>query len=179
MEYWVCYECEKVWTDAALTALSNIKNVVLPALETEADHVAAVAATCVATGNIEYWHCEDCGQYWQDEALTQLTNAKNVITPIDETAHKWGEWKTTKESTCYAEGQKTRTCELDSKHTETATIEKIDHVDKDKDDECDVKECKADLSNSKTGDMIMIAVVVMLLAAAAIVVLLTKKRRAA
>ena len=42
-------------------------------------HVEAVAATCYENGNIEHWYCETCEQVWQDEALTQLTNHKNVI----------------------------------------------------------------------------------------------------
>ncbi len=43
--------------------------------------VAAKAATCTATGNVAYWYCSDCGAAWADEALTQLTNQKNVVTP--------------------------------------------------------------------------------------------------
>ena len=82
IEYWVCYECEKVWIDEALTQLSNIKNVVLPATgEGNVVHVEAVEPGCHYEGNIEYWICYDCEQVWQDEALTQLTNIKNVILP--------------------------------------------------------------------------------------------------
>jgi ribosomal protein L37AE/L43A len=134
VEYWTCAECEQVWTDAALTQLSNLKNVqiapsckynavhtegiepgchytgwtenwycancdvyyldadctiitnyknlVIPALGSEnLQHVAYKAPTATENGNIEYWFCPDCEQYWQDEALTQLTNAKNVIIP--------------------------------------------------------------------------------------------------
>ncbi len=79
VEYWVCYDCEQVWTDEALTQLSNIKNVIVPALGGEVVHVEAKDATCYENGNIEYWYCETCEQVWQDEALTQLTNHKNVI----------------------------------------------------------------------------------------------------
>ena len=77
--YWFCPECEQVWQDEALTQLTNLKNVVLPAIGSEnLQHVEAVAPTCQSEGNIEYWYCPDCEQYWQDEALTQLTNSKNV-----------------------------------------------------------------------------------------------------
>jgi ribosomal protein L37AE/L43A len=79
IEYWVCYECEQVWQDEALTQLTNIKNVVLPATGGEVIHVEAKAPTCTENGNIEHWYCETCEQVWQDEALTQLTNHKNVI----------------------------------------------------------------------------------------------------
>jgi len=79
IEYWICYECEQVWANEALTQLTNIKNVILPALGGEVVHVEAKAATCYEDGNIEHWYCEDCEQVWQDEALTQLTNRKNVV----------------------------------------------------------------------------------------------------
>ena len=81
IEYWVCYDCETVWQNAELTQLTNIKNVVLPALGGEVVHVEAVEPSCYATGNIEHWYCESCEQVWQNEALTQLTNHKNVILP--------------------------------------------------------------------------------------------------
>ena len=78
VEYWVCYECEQVWTNEALTELTNIKNVILPALESTATYVPAVEPTCESEGNVEYWYCEQCEQVWVDEALTQLSNLKNV-----------------------------------------------------------------------------------------------------
>ena len=78
IEYWVCYECEQVWQDEALTQLTNSKNVILPAIGGEVEHVEAKDPTCSSEGNIEYWFCAQCEQYWQDEALTQLTNSKNV-----------------------------------------------------------------------------------------------------
>ena len=57
---------------------------ILPATGSEnVAHVAAKAPTHTENGNIEYWYCPDCEQYWQDEALTQLTNSKNVILPAE------------------------------------------------------------------------------------------------
>ena len=78
-EYWICYTCEKVWADEALTQLTNVKNVIVPALGGDVVHVEAKDPTCYENGNIEHWYCETCEQVWQDEALTQLTNHKNVI----------------------------------------------------------------------------------------------------
>jgi len=82
IEYWICYSCERVWQNAALTQLTNIKNVVLPALGGDVVHVEAKEPTHEAEGNIEHWYCEKCEQVWQDEALTQLTNIKNVVLPM-------------------------------------------------------------------------------------------------
>jgi len=85
VEYWICYDCEKVWTDEALTQLSNVKNVVIPELGGDVIHVEAKAPTCYENGNIEHWYCEACGQVWADEARTQLTNHKNVILGAEHT----------------------------------------------------------------------------------------------
>ena len=81
IEYWYCPDCEGVWQDEALTQLTNHKNVIVPALGGDVVHMDAVAPACHYNGNIEYWVCYDCEQVWQDEALTQLTNIKNVIIP--------------------------------------------------------------------------------------------------
>ena len=57
--------------------------------ETEGDvahgtivHVEALAPTCTALGNIEYWYCETCGQAWLDEAHTMNTNLMAVKLPM-------------------------------------------------------------------------------------------------
>ena len=82
VEYWYCSVCGSYWTDEALTQITNSKSVILPATGSEnLKHVEAKAPTATENGNIEYWFCPDCEQYWQDEALTQLTNSKNVILP--------------------------------------------------------------------------------------------------
>ena len=46
------------------------------------EHVEAKAATCVETGNIEYWYCTECGQAWLDAECTLNTNLKAVILPL-------------------------------------------------------------------------------------------------
>ena len=79
IEHWYCTECGLVWQDAALTQITNHMNVILPATGGEVVHVGAKDPTCTENGNIEHWYCETCEQVWQDAALTQLTNHKNVI----------------------------------------------------------------------------------------------------
>jgi len=79
IEHWYCAECEQFWADEALTQITNSKNIIVPAVGGEVIHVEAVAPTCQSVGNIEYWYCEECEQFWADEALTQITNSKNVI----------------------------------------------------------------------------------------------------
>ena len=78
--YWYCAECEQYWQDEALTQITNANNVILPATGSDKlQHVEAKVPTATENGNIEYWFCAECEQYWQDEALTQLTNVKNVV----------------------------------------------------------------------------------------------------
>ena len=81
VEYWICYECEQVWADAALTQLTNYKNVQLAPAH-NVIHVEAKAATCFEPGNIEYWYCDVCGAAWTDELCREVTNLKNVVLPI-------------------------------------------------------------------------------------------------
>lgn len=49
-------------------------------------HVEAVEATCENEGNVEYWYCKDeaCGLVWEDEALTIVSNHKNVKRGVKE-----------------------------------------------------------------------------------------------
>ena len=78
IEYWVCYDCETVWANEELTQITNIKNVILPALKDTADYVEAKTPTCTENGNVEYWTCAECEQVWTDAALTEISNIKNV-----------------------------------------------------------------------------------------------------
>ena len=45
-------------------------------------HVEAVAATCTAMGNIEYWYCDVCGMAWLDADCTMNTNLRAVVLPM-------------------------------------------------------------------------------------------------
>ena len=69
----------------------------------------AVDATCTAPGNVEYWHCSVCGKNFSD------SEGKGELTEITSPAlnHKWGKW------TSNGNGTHTRTCQRDSRHTET------------------------------------------------------------
>ena len=85
VEYWVCYECEQVWANEALTQLTNIMNVQIAPTH-NVIHVAAKDATCSELGNIEFWYCADCGQAWLDELCRYNTNLMAVkLGTIDHT----------------------------------------------------------------------------------------------
>ena len=43
-------------------------------------HISAKAATCTEEGNIEYWHCNECGKYFSDaDGETELTAEETVL----------------------------------------------------------------------------------------------------
>ena len=47
-------------------------------------HVAAKDATCLVAGNIEYWHCSGCGNYYDDAAGTsQIEQLDTVIAKLE------------------------------------------------------------------------------------------------
>ena len=82
----VCQECYEI---------SN------PDAKHDVVHVEAKAATCYENGNVEYWYCSYCGTAWTDEAQTQLTNLKNVVTPM---AHAPATHVEAVAPTCYENG---------------------------------------------------------------------------
>lgn len=49
---------------------------------TTAAHYEAVAPQCTVGGNIEYWICDQCGQYFSDAAKTQTITAAQSRLPV-------------------------------------------------------------------------------------------------
>lgn len=83
----------------------------------------AVAASCLASGNIDYWYCTKCGRKYSDaEGSDEITGS--VI--LEKLEHTWSdEWVIDREATTDAEGSKHKVC-LDCGETgETAVIEKL------------------------------------------------------
>ena len=88
---------------------------------TNKTHVAAVAATCMTAGNVEYWHCNDCNKNL-DASNLELTT---VVIPIDPSAHNWGAWVETVAPTYDADGEERRECQnAGCTHFETRVIPK-------------------------------------------------------
>ncbi len=73
----------------------------------------AVAATCSATGTIEYKSCSDCGV--KVNAAGEIVN--DITTAIVSSNHKFGDWHAEVKATCSATGTKGyKDCEYCSKH---------------------------------------------------------------
>ncbi len=91
----------------------------------------AKAATCTEDGNIEYLYCEDCGQYFSDEALTQQITKEQTV--VKATGHGETELKNAKEATCTAEGYTgDKVCKVCGEIVEQGkTVPKVAHSYKD------------------------------------------------
>ncbi len=69
------------------------------------EHHEKVAATCIATGTCEYWHCPDCGKNYSDEAgAHKIEKAEDLVLPIDPNNHVNTEIRDIKSATCSSEG---------------------------------------------------------------------------
>lgn len=80
-------------------------------------HHDRVEATCVATGNIEYWHCDDCNKNL-DSVNTEIPD---ITIPIDNTAHVFTNYVSDNNATCTADGTKTAQCDHGCGATDTVT----------------------------------------------------------
>ena len=91
VQYWHCNLCGKNFADEGCTSELSSDELVLPIDPT--NHAStltkheAVAATCVSTGNVQYWHCSDCDHCFKDEAGATQIAGDNVTTAIDPTNH--------------------------------------------------------------------------------------------
>lgn len=83
--------------------LTRSEGTVIDKLTHEMTHHDAVAATCVAEGNVEYYSCSNCGKNYADEDGTQVLNT--VVTEIDSDHHTGNTTVTdAKEATCAEDG---------------------------------------------------------------------------
>ncbi|MBQ9560264.1 MAG: dockerin type I repeat-containing protein [Bacteroidaceae bacterium] len=78
VEYWHCSRCGNYYLDAACTQTTTLEATSLPAQGHALEHTEAVAATCTAAGNHEYWYCTRCENYFLDSSCTQPTTLEGV-----------------------------------------------------------------------------------------------------
>ncbi|MDE7087651.1 MAG: DUF285 domain-containing protein, partial [Clostridia bacterium] len=77
-------------------------------------HTAAVAATCVSTGNVEYWHCNDCGKDLDASSAVIM----NTTTAIDPNNHSFTNYVSNNDVTCTKDGTKTAQCDYGCNKTD-------------------------------------------------------------
>ncbi len=52
-------------------------------------HHPYTAGTCTTDGNVEYWECAICGEYYSDEAATTEMTEKETVIPHHTISSKW------------------------------------------------------------------------------------------
>lgn len=81
-------------SDGSQTNPDGYNAVLKPAKMPECQHTnlqetPAKAATCTEEGNIEYWHCDECGKYFSDaKGETELTAEETVLAQTGHTYSK-------------------------------------------------------------------------------------------
>ncbi len=81
-EYWYCDKCQNYYADANGSAQITFEETKIAALGHSFDHTEAKAATCTSSGNIEYWHCDRCENYYTDangSAQITLEETKTAV----------------------------------------------------------------------------------------------------
>ena len=80
IEYWTCYRCDKLFTDADATQEISASTVVLPKLSHSPVFVEENTSTCTTKGNIPYWYCSNCYTYFEDETCqAEISDKSNVL----------------------------------------------------------------------------------------------------
>ena len=94
IEYWYCEDCGSYFTDAASTnqtTKAKLDNGLTKdkTKHTDLKHFPSKAATCTEKGNIEYWYCSGCDNYYSDAAGTVKTTSAKVSTSKNDHDYYW------------------------------------------------------------------------------------------
>ncbi len=94
IEYWYCKDCGSYFTDAACTnqtTKAKLDNGLTKdkTKHTDLKHFPSKAATCTEKGNIEYWYCSGCKEYYSDAAGTVKTTSAKVSTSKNDHDYYW------------------------------------------------------------------------------------------
>ncbi|MCM1543771.1 MAG: hypothetical protein NC110_00570 [Ruminococcus sp.] len=77
--YWTCSSCHLVYKDEAGTQVTTADAEKIASTGHKIVEVKEQAATCEDGGNIAYWKCTVCGEYFSDAAGTQVIADKNSV----------------------------------------------------------------------------------------------------
>lgn len=92
IEYWYCNGCDKYFTDAAGT--ESISKLKLDVDKDKTNHTNLVyyppkAATCNEEGNIPYYYCDGCKDYFSDAEGTKEISKSDATLPKLDHSYKW------------------------------------------------------------------------------------------
>lgn len=105
--YYQCDICGQMFSDAEGTttlADRDVRTDKVASNHTNLQHFDAVAATCCEEGNIEYWYCDGCRDYFTDDAGKNKTTRAKLDTDRDQYNHSDLVEVPAKEATCEAPG---------------------------------------------------------------------------
>ena len=93
-EHWECTNCGQLFSDAAGTQKTTINRLDNGMEKDETNHTGlehfpSKAATCTKEGNIEYWRCSGCGNYYSDSNGTVKTTHAKVTTSKADHDYSW------------------------------------------------------------------------------------------
>ncbi len=87
IEYYECTECGKYFSDEACSTEITDKSSVIISPKAHSGSLiyhAGNTATCAENGNIEYWECSLCTDYFENEECTvKISNKASVVLPIE------------------------------------------------------------------------------------------------
>ncbi len=83
--YWSCERCGKFFSDEEGKDELKKDGWIIPAHAHDLIHNSAKAPDCYVPGNIEYWVCKECFQYFSDEAGTHPIKQEDVRIPAHHT----------------------------------------------------------------------------------------------
>ena len=118
VEHWTCDVCGKNFLDENGKNEVPAANIVVAATGHDVEHVQAKAPTCDEDGNVEHYHCNNCGKNASDaEMINEIADVA-----VSATGHDWGaasyEWNAD-HTKCTA----THVCLTDGDHTESEEVE--------------------------------------------------------
>ena len=70
--------------------------------------IEAVPATCTTSGNIEYYYCRSCDNFYANEAMQHLIKKEDTV--VKAKGHNYSEWQTISKSTCVRKGYEFTSC---------------------------------------------------------------------
>lgn len=92
-QYWQCSKCGQIFADAEGTKTAKLKDFETGKKDetkhTDLKHFPSKAATCTEKGNIEYWYCSGCDNYYSDAAGTVKTTLAKVSTSKNDHDYYW------------------------------------------------------------------------------------------
>lgn len=102
LEYWTCDGSDDYYQDEACTVkYASHNDIVIPALGHHLTHTEAKEATCMEEGNLEYWYCDVCHNYYRDGEGSQKTTLAELT--VAKKAHTLTKVEA-KEATCSEDG---------------------------------------------------------------------------